>query len=141
MGGQEYDDIKYLNVSEVALSEIQKLQATSHKDQFLMKLRSEYEIIQSNLMSRVPAPSLNECLNELLREEQSQLTQHALKQQSSGTSPNVAYAANANYTPGVSHGLGGIVHHNTFVAKGQPPARDLSKIQCFGCKSYGHYAS
>ena len=125
----EYDEIKYLNVSEAALSEIQKLQATSHRDQFLMKLRSEYEIICSNLMSRVPSPSPNECLNELLREEQSQLTQHVLRQQSSGNSPDIAYDATASYTPVVSH------------AKGQPPARVLSKIQCFGCKSYGHYAS
>ena len=130
----EYDDIKYLNVSEA--SEIQKL-----GDQFLMKLRSEYEIIRSNLMSSVPSPSLDECLNELLCEEQSQLTQHVLKQQSSGTSPDVAYAASANYTPGVSHVPRGIVHHNTSAAKGQRPAWDLSKIQCFGCKSYSHYAS
>ena len=47
-----------------------------------MKLRSEYETVRSNLMSRVSSPSLNECLNELLREEQSQITQHNLKQQS-----------------------------------------------------------
>ena len=71
-------------------------------------------------------------------EEQSQLTQHALKQQSSGNSTDVAYAATASYTPGVSHGPGGIVHHSP---KGQSSARDLSKIQCFGCKNYGHYAS
>ena len=61
-----------------------------------MKLRYEYEIIRSNLMSRVLSPSLNECLNELLRKEQIQLTQHVLKQQSSGRSPDVAYAAIAN---------------------------------------------
>ena len=103
-----------------------------------MKLRSEYELIRSNLMSRVPSPSLNECLNELLREEQSQLTQHVLKQQSSGNSHDVAYAATANYTHGVSQGQGGNIHHTTSTSKGHHAARDLSKIQCFGCKSYGH---
>ena len=98
-----------------------------------MKLRPVYEIVHSNLMSRVPSPSLNECLNELLREEQSQLTQHVLKQQSSGNCPDVAYAATANYTPSISHGPGGVVPHTTSASKGQPAARDLSKIQCFDC--------
>lgn len=66
----EYAEIKYANVSEAVLSEIQALQAPSHQDQFLMKLSSKYESVRSSIMSRVPSPSLDERLNELLCEEQ-----------------------------------------------------------------------
>ena len=34
-----------------------------------MKLRQEFENIRSKLMSRVPSPSIEACLSELLHEE------------------------------------------------------------------------
>ena len=55
-------------------------------------------------MSRVPSLTLNECLNELLREEQSQITKHTLKQQSSGDSLDVVYVATKNRSPATSQG-------------------------------------
>ena len=81
----EYDKSKYVDVSNKVLSKIQEIQANTHRDQFLMKLRPEFESVRSNLMSRVPAPSLDDCLNELLQEEQMQLTQGVLAPQVSGS--------------------------------------------------------
>ena len=95
-----------------------------------MKLRPEYETVRFNLMSRVPSPSLNECLNELLRKEQCQITQHALKQRSLGNPIDVAYVATGNRQSVTA-----------YVAKGNSQGMDLSKIQCYGCKNFGHYAS
>ena len=46
-----------------------------------MKLRSDFEGIQTNLMNRATVPSLDECLNELFREEQCFLTQTKMEQQ------------------------------------------------------------
>jgi hypothetical protein len=43
---------------------------TSKDDQFLMKLRGEFEAIRSNLMNREPVPLLDICVGKLLREEQ-----------------------------------------------------------------------
>ena len=59
-----------------------------------MKLRVEYELVRSNLLSRVPTPSLNECLGELLHEEQRHLTQATIDNK--GTpSLDVAFASQA----------------------------------------------
>ena len=49
-------------------------------------------------MSRVPSPSLDECLNELY-EDTSQLTQLTLKQQASGGSLEVEYTTNESPSP------------------------------------------
>ena len=65
----EYDSIKYADVADNVLTVIQDLQASSQRDQFLMKLRNEFESVRSALMNRTPLPSLDVCLNELLREE------------------------------------------------------------------------
>lgn len=71
----EYDNNKYANVSDDAvLTLIQGLQASNQMDQCLMKLRPKYEIVRSALMSRVLLPSLDDCLNEFLREEHLLLT-------------------------------------------------------------------
>ena len=66
----DYSDIVYANVPAAALSAVQVVHATSNQDQLLMKLRPDFEIAWSNLMNRHPVPSLDVCLNELLREEQ-----------------------------------------------------------------------
>lgn len=101
----EFDEIKYAHVSEAALSEIQTLQETSHRDQFLMKLRPEYETVRSGLTGRVPSPSLDECLNELFCEEQRQLTQVALTQEATSGPLEVAYVAKSHF-PAPPHPIG-----------------------------------
>ena len=88
----ELDEIKYANISAQALPELQLILSTSHRDQFLMKLRPQYESVRFNLMSMVPSPSLDECLNELLREEQRQLTQSGVLHQTSLGGIEVAYS-------------------------------------------------
>lgn len=89
----EYTDIVYAGISSDTLSGIQTIHQTSQRDQFLMKPRPEFENVRSNLMSRIPSPPLATCLNELLREEQRQLTQVALMQSSPGGPLQVAYIA------------------------------------------------
>ncbi|KAL3531298.1 hypothetical protein ACH5RR_010620 [Cinchona calisaya] len=113
----EYTDIVYANLPPEGLSSVQLVHETTKKDQFLMKLRSEFESTRSSLMSREPVPSLDVCLNALFREEQRILNQSTMEQQRS-TSVPMAY-----------------------VAQGKPKGRDLSTIQCFCCKGFGHYAS
>lgn len=65
------------------LGGIQKIHKISQRDQFLMKLRPEFENVPSNLMSWQPSPSLETCLNDILWEER-QVTQAHLTHQSSG---------------------------------------------------------
>ena len=67
-------------------------------------------------MNRDIVPSLDECLNELLREE-CLLTQTNMGQHKSAPLP-MAYAI-----------------------QGKPRGRDMSTIQSFCCKGHGHFAS
>ena len=60
----------YASVPPEGLIAIQSVHETSKRDQFLMKLRGEFEAIRSNLMNREPVPLLDICVRELLREEQ-----------------------------------------------------------------------
>ena len=64
-----YCDIVFANVSTAALFAVREVHATNKRDQFLMKLRPDFEIARSNMMNRHPVPSLDACLSELLREE------------------------------------------------------------------------
>ncbi|XP_017416490.1 uncharacterized protein LOC108327280 [Vigna angularis] len=82
-----------------------------------MKLRSDFEGIRPNFMHRDPVPSLDACLNDLLREVQRLLTQSIIEEQRLST-VLVAY-----------------------VAQGKSRRHDMSTIQCFSCKRFGHYAS
>ena len=66
----DYCDIVYANVPTTSLFVVQEVHATSKRDQFLMKLRPDFEIARSNLMNHHLVPSLDACLSELLREEQ-----------------------------------------------------------------------
>ncbi|KAL6323418.1 hypothetical protein AAG906_038987 [Vitis piasezkii] len=66
----DYSDIVYANVPAATLSAVQAVHATSKRDQFLMKIRPDFEIVQSNMMNRHYVPSLDACLSELLLEEQ-----------------------------------------------------------------------
>ncbi|XP_038678926.1 uncharacterized protein LOC119980334 [Tripterygium wilfordii] len=114
----EFTDIVYATVPAASLSDVQKVHEQSKRAQFLMKLRSEYEAIRSNLMNRDPPPSLDVCFGELLREEQRLLTQATLEQGRLGTNAvTVAYATQE---------------------KGKN--RDMRKVQCYSCKEYGHIA-
>ena len=88
----EYTDIVYEDLSNEGQIAVQQVHETTKRDQFLMKLRSDFEGIRSNLMNRAPIPSLDTCLNELLHEEQRLLTQASMEQQKSRFFP-VAYAA------------------------------------------------
>ena len=97
---------------------VQNVHDTTKRDQFLMKLRFDFEDIQTNLMNRAAIfPFLDECLNGLLREEQRLLTQINMEQHKSA-SLLVAYAV-----------------------QGKPRGRDMSTIQSFCCKGHGHFAS
>ncbi|XP_035541565.1 uncharacterized protein LOC118344650 [Juglans regia] len=115
----EYTDLVTADVPVAALSTIQTLHETSWRDQFLMKLRPEYESIRSSLLNRSPVPSLDICFGELLREEE-RLNTQAILEQSHGNSgmATVAYAAQGRGSPMTSKNL-----------------------QCFCCKEYGHIAA
>ncbi|RVX16767.1 Retrovirus-related Pol polyprotein from transposon RE1 [Vitis vinifera] len=115
----EYADLVTTDVPIAALSTIQTIHATTRRDQFLMKLRPEYESVRSSLLNRSPVPSLDICFGELLRKEQRLSTQAILGQShgSSGTT-TVAYAA-----------------------QGRGPLMHSKNSQCFCCKEYGHIAA
>ncbi|KAA8525327.1 hypothetical protein F0562_007182 [Nyssa sinensis] len=114
----DYCDIVYAKVPTAALSAVQEVHATSKRDQFLMKLRLDFEIARSNLMNRHPVPSLDACLSELLREEQRIVTQAAMEHRANVSAPvSVAYAA-----------------------QGRNKGRDMRAVQCFSCKAFGHIA-
>ena len=70
----------------------QTVHETSKRDQFLMKLRYDFEGIQSNLMHRNPVASLDACFNALLREEHCLLTQSIIEDHKSAI-VTVAYVA------------------------------------------------
>ena len=113
-----YFDIVYANVPTAALSAIREVHATIKRDQFLMKLRPDFEIARSNMINRHPIPSLDACLSELLREEQRIVTQAAMEPRATISAPAfVAYAAQGRHT-----------------------GRDMHVVQCFSCKSFGHIA-
>ena len=111
----EFKDIVYAKIPAESLSVIQQVHEQSKRDQFLMKLCSEFESVHSHLMNRDPSPSLNVCFRELLREEQRFVTQNAFKQVD-----DIVVA---------------------FAAQGKGKGRDMTRTQCYSCKGYGHIAS
>ena len=66
----EYTDIVYATIPPEGLTSVLFVHETTKRDQFLMKLRSEFESTRSNLMNRETVLSLDSCLNDLFREEQ-----------------------------------------------------------------------
>lgn len=66
----EYDSLVYAAVPEASLAVVKKIHQTTQLNQFLMKLRREYEPIRVGLLNWTPLPTLDICLQELLREEQ-----------------------------------------------------------------------
>ncbi|RVW84806.1 hypothetical protein CK203_048623 [Vitis vinifera] len=82
------------NFTQGTLSAVQAVHATSKRDQFLMKLRPDFEIARSNMMNHHPIPSLDACLSELLSEEQHIVTQATMEHRANVSAPvSVAYAA------------------------------------------------
>lgn len=69
-------------------------------------------------MSRVPSPSLDACLGELLCEEQWLVAQATLAQTAPRGPMNIAYTT-----------------------KGQSQARDMKKIRCYKCQKFGHFST
>lgn len=114
----EYTDLVTANVPAAALETIQNLHNTSQRDQFLMKLRPEYESVRSSLLNRSPVPSLDICFGELLREEQ-RLSTQAILEQSHDSSGNTTMA---------------------YAVQGRGPPMASKHMQCFCCKEYGHIA-
>ena len=83
----DYCDIVYANVPTTTLFAIREVNATSKRDQFLMKLQPDFEISHSNLMNCHPVPSLDACLSELLHEEERIITQAAMDHQATVSAP------------------------------------------------------
>jgi len=88
----EYTGIIYSKIPKESLEALYLVYAESQRDQFLMKLRPEFEAVRTSLINRSPVPTLDECLGELLREEQRLATQHELTQDTV-TEMNVVYMA------------------------------------------------
>jgi hypothetical protein len=66
----DYTGLVHSQVPQAALAALQVVHSESQRDQFLMKLRPEFENARAGLINRTPVPSLEVCLGELLREEQ-----------------------------------------------------------------------
>ena len=62
----EFTDIVFDKIPTESLSLIQVINEQSKRDQFLMKLCSDFESVRSNLMNRDPSPSLDVWFMELL---------------------------------------------------------------------------
>ncbi|TXG46464.1 hypothetical protein EZV62_015013 [Acer yangbiense] len=63
-------DMIYASVPKEGLSALQAMHEISQRDQFLMKLRCDFESVRVSLMSRHPSQSLDICFGELLCDEQ-----------------------------------------------------------------------
>ena len=112
----EYSGIIYSKVPSEALAGIQAVHEDSKRDQFLMKLRPEFEAIRAGLLNRNPVPSLDVCLGDLLREEQRMATQTII-----GTSKEISEVVNIAYAA-------------------QGKNRGKGQVQCYSCKELGHIA-
>ncbi|CAA0820976.1 Unknown protein [Striga hermonthica] len=112
----EYSDILYSSVSNEALASLQEVHEVSKRDQFFMKLRPEFESARAGLLNRSPAPTLDVCLGELLREEQRLATLAVM-----GGSKETSQVLNV-----------------TFAAQGKN--RGMGFVQCYSCKEMGHIA-
>ncbi|XP_068641888.1 uncharacterized protein [Aristolochia californica] len=114
----DYAKIIYENVPIPALSVVQAEHETNKRVQFLMKLRSEFEIARSNLMNRHLVPSLDIYLSELLREEQRIATQIGMEHRTNTDAPiTMVYAE-----------------------QGRNQGRDMKFVQCSNSKEFGHFA-
>ena len=110
----EFTDILYAKISSESLSIIQGVHEQSKRDQFLMKLRFDFESVHSNLMSCDLSTSLDICFRELLCEEQRLIIQNVFHQ--------------------------GYVVTIAFEAQGKGNDVDMTRTQRYSCKKYVHIA-
>ena len=90
----DYSDIVFANVPTITLSVVQAMHVTNKRDQFLMKLRPNFEIAWSNMMNCHPVLSLDACSSELMLEEQRIITQATMEHHANVSAPvSVAYVA------------------------------------------------
>uniref|UniRef100_A0A6I9QL21 Cellular nucleic acid-binding protein-like n=1 Tax=Elaeis guineensis var. tenera TaxID=51953 RepID=A0A6I9QL21_ELAGV len=82
-----------------------------------MKLRSDFETVRGTLMNRKPVPDLDECFQEVLREEQRLLSQRTANNSKAVNNSDLA-----------------------FLSREQPRAKDTQQLQCYSCQKYGHIA-
>ena len=87
-----------------------------------MKLWPQYETVRSSLISRVPSPSLDECRNELLQEEQRQLSKSGVIQQTNHGAIEVSHGV-----PTQSQAPNSPVNV-AYTTKGKQPSKDISKV-------------
>jgi hypothetical protein len=112
----DYSGLVHSQVPKATLATLQAVHSESQRDQFLMKLRPEFESVQAALINRQHVPSLEVCLGELLHEEQHLVSQLGLAQDASGSKMvNMAYAA-------------------------QGRGRSRAPPQCYRCREIGHLA-
>jgi hypothetical protein len=114
----EHSAILHADVPQTSLAAIQKIYEVSKRDQFLMKLRPEFEVVRAALLNRSPVPDLEVCVGELLREEQRLLTQNSMLPDQS--TPDALTVASS--------------------AQGTTNRRDMRHVECFSCKQFGHFA-
>lgn len=115
----EYNNITYASVPAEALKAVQDLQEKNMRDQFLMRLRPEFETVRGNLMNRKPVPDLAECFQEILREEQRILSVETVDKAKVVNTTDLAFLSRDNEKPRI---------------------RDVQQLQCFSCQKYGHLA-
>ena len=110
----DYSDLVTAKMTGEGVLAVQQVHKVSQRDQFLMKLRPEYEAVRASLVNRDPVPTLAVCFGELLREEQRLNTQQTMEQ------ARVVPVAYATYNKGKGY--------------------DMRKTQYYSCKKYGHIA-
>lgn len=112
----EHSSLIHVDVSKTALAAVQEVYNTSSRDQFLMKLCPEFEVVRGALLNRNPIPSLDTCVGELLKEEQRLITQGVMSHEAVISEPmTVAY-----------------------IAQSRGKGRDMRQVQYFSCKQFGH---
>ncbi|KZV27588.1 hypothetical protein F511_11591 [Dorcoceras hygrometricum] len=92
----DYSNLVTAMVSGEGLVAVLDVHKTSQRDQFLMKLRPEFESLCASLVNRVPVPSLEACFGEFLREEQRLNTQNTMEHaRVTSNTVSVAYTAHS----------------------------------------------
>ncbi|KAK2966538.1 hypothetical protein RJ640_002998 [Escallonia rubra] len=89
--------------------------------QFLIKLRPDYEIVRANILNRGTLPTMDAVFGEFLREDTRIATQATLERKTELDSVFIAKQIMGKWSAS------------------QP--KDLSKVQCFECKEFGHVVS
>ncbi|KAG6481042.1 hypothetical protein ZIOFF_057634 [Zingiber officinale] len=108
--------VTLVKVPKEALVSLQPIHEDSRHDQFLMKLRLEFEVVRAGLLNRNPVSSLDICLRELLCEEQRMTTQVVL-----GSTKEISEVVNVAYAA-------------------QGKNRGKGQMQCYSCKEFGYIA-